>query len=306
MLGTKVLISVQASYLLYVNATGVLTCDNVIDVPLCFATKKQNRIDDGIYTVLPVIEVVSPVSMSEFKIITNEGITVEPFTTFEMNGHANPYSEPRTFFVLPRDATGIKSVIAKTKSDSYKTSLEFGIMPPPYNYEMGLDGVISDVLIYRGGQIENLDTNIKLLDDKVDTLESKNNGLKVVLDLPSFSSINIPKGQGKYYVNVREGNLFFETEFNYTSSSSAVHSPKITVSDDWTTKVYTLSLHKSASVMIDLLTGTITAYVKDTGEIVQQLKIFGTTYGYKTIAFEDFDDISNNGLYVLATGRRVK
>lgn len=173
MFDRNVVISVQASYLLYVNAMGVLTCDNVINVPLCFAIKKQNKIDNTEHTVLPAIEVVKPVSMSEFKIITNEGITVEPFTTLGMSDQANPYFEPRTFFVLPRDATGIKSVIAKTKSDSHKTSLEFGIMPPPYVYDTALNGSSAYIINYHAQQISTLNKNVESLDGRVDALENK-------------------------------------------------------------------------------------------------------------------------------------
>lgn len=307
MFGINAIISVQASYLLYVNAMGVLTCDNVIDVPLCFAIKKRNKVDNNTYTVLPVIEVVKPVSMSEFKIITNEGITVEPFT-LEADSDNNPYSEPRTFFVLPRDATGIKSVIAKTKSNSYKTSLKFGIMPPPYVYDTALDSPISYVITYQRNQINTLFKNVASLDGRINDLENKTNGLKVVVSADNniFSTKKLPKNSGKQTINIEDGALYFEADFNYGSSPSVGHSPRITVVDDASTVTYTLALNKSVSVTIDLLAATITAYVGSTGEIVKQLKIFNTIVGYESIAFEDFDDILDDTLTVIITGRNVE
>lgn len=100
--------------------------------------------------------------------------------------------------------------------------------------------------------------------------------------------------------------LFFGTNFTYLSVPPTVHSPKITVSDGITTKVYTLSLDKSVRVIIDLLTATLTAYDTGTGEIVQQRKIFETVVGYKSIDYEDFDDILGDELTVLIGGRSVE
>ena len=100
--------------------------------------------------------------------------------------------------------------------------------------------------------------------------------------------------------------LYFGTNFTYLSSPLIVHSPKITVSDGITTKVYTLSLNKSVRVIIDLLAATLTAYDTTTGEIVQQRKIFETVVGYKSIDYEDFDDILGDKLTVLIGGRSVE
>lgn len=283
------LISVQATYPTNVTSAGVLTCDDVIKIPLGYAVRRQAAIDHGAYSIIPVVELDIPIDFHVFEIITNEGVTVEPFST-----KTNSYDNVRSYFVLPPGTTGIKDVIFKPKDIRLRAALQFGVMSPPYNYDNALFGVTTSV--------------VSALDDKVDALEIKTNNLRIVSHElnASFPYKDLPKGSGKQTLNIDKDMLFFGTNFTYLSSPTIVHSPKITVSDGITTKVYTLSLNKSVRVIIDLLTATLTAYDVSTGEIVQQLKIFETVVGYKSIGYEDFDDISADKITVLIGGRSVE
>ena len=295
------LISVQATYTINVTSAGVLTCDDVIKIPLGYVVKRQNYIDKVsynaipvVYNVIPVVEMVIPIELHVFEIITNEGATVEPFSTLELPNVANPYNDVRFYFVLPPGTTGIKDVIFKPKHPGMRAALQFEVLPPPYNYDNALFGVVTSA--------------VSALDDRVDALETKTYNLRIVSHElnASFPYKDLPKGSGKQTLNIDKDMLFFGTNFTYLSSSSIGHSPKITVSDGITTKVYTLSLNKSVRVIIDLLTATLTAYDTDTGEIVQQRKIFETVVGYKSIGYEDFDDILGDELTVLIGGRSVE
>lgn len=283
------LISVQATYSTNVTSAGVLTCDDVIKIPLGYAVRRHAAIDYGVYSIIPVVELDIPIDVLVFEIITNEGVTVEPFST-----KANPYDNVRSYFVLPPGTTGIKDVIFKPKDISMRAALQFGVMSPPYNYDNALFGVTTSV--------------VSALDDKVDDLETKTNNLRIVSHElnASFPDKDLPKGSGKQTLNIDKDMLFFGTDFTYLSTPPTVHSPKITVSDGITTRVYTLSLDKSVRVIIDLLTATLTAYDVSTGEIVQQRKIFETVVGYKSIGYEDFDDILGDEITVFIGGRSVE
>lgn len=153
------LISVQATYVTRVTPTGVLTCDDVIKVPLGYASKRQTVINSDEYSIIPVVELDIPIEFLVFEIITNEGATVEPFSTPKLHDEANPYNHVRSFFVLPPGTTGIKDVIFKPKYSSVRTALQFGVSPPPYNYDTALFGVITSA--------------VSALDGRVDALESK-------------------------------------------------------------------------------------------------------------------------------------
>lgn len=290
----KTLISVQATYPIYITPAGVLTCDDVIKVPLAYAVDRQTEIDRGSYRIIPVVELAIPVEYLVFEIITNEGVTVEPFSTFKLPNEANPYNMVRSYFVLPSGTTGIKGVVFKPKYASMRVAFQFGVLPPPYNYDTALFGVITSSALE--------------LKRRVDALEDKTNNLRIVTHAPKgfFSHKELPKNSGKQTINIDKGVLNFWADFNYMPSSPTLHSPKITVSDGTSTTNCTLSLDKTVAVAIDLLAATITAYVRTTGEIVQQLKIFNTIYGYKTITFENFDDILDNALTVIITGRGVE
>lgn len=290
----ETLISVQGVYPIRFTDAGVLTCDDVIKVPLGYVAKRQTHIDYGSYNIIPVVEMLIPIELPVFEIITNEGATVEPFSTQELPDVANPYNGVRFYFVLPPGTTGIKDVISKPKYPSMRVALQFEVLPPPYNYDNALFGVVTSA--------------VSALDDRVDALETKTDNLRIVSHElnASFPYKDLPKGSGKQTLNIDKDMLFFGTNFTYLSSPSIVHSPKITVSDGITTKVYTLSLNKNVRVIIDLLTATLTAYDTGTGEIVQQRKIFETVVGYKSIGYEDFDDIIGDKITVLIGGRSVE
>lgn len=288
------LISVQATYTANVTSAGVLTCDDVIKIPLGYAVRRLTAIDHCLYSIIPVVEIDIPVDFLVFEIITNEGVTVEPFSTSKLSDETNPYGNVRSYFVLPSGTTGIKDVIFKPKLPSVRAAFQFEVLSPPYNYDNALFGVTTSVVL--------------ALDDKVGYLETKTNNLRIVSHElnASFPYKDLPKGSGKQTLIIDKDMLFFGTNFTYLSSPAIVHSPKITVSDGITTKVYTLSLNKSVRVIIDLLTATLTAYDVSTGEIVQQRKIFETVVGYQSIGYEDFDDISGDKITVLIGGRSVE
>lgn len=288
------LISVQATYKTNITSAGVLTCDDVIKIPLGYAVRRLTAIDHGAYSIIPVVEIDIPIDFLVFEIITNEGVTVEPFSTSKLSDETNPYGNVRSYFVLPPGTTGIKDVIFKPKVITVRAALQFEVLPPPYNYDNALFGVVTSA--------------VSALDDRVDALETKTDNLRIVSHelKASFPYKDLPKGSGKQTLNIDKDMLFFGTNFIYNTSPAIVHYPKITVSDGITTKVYTLSLDKNVRVIIDLLTATLTAYDTGTGEIVQQRKIFETVVGYKTIAYEDFDDIFSSELTVLIGGRSVE
>lgn len=291
---SKPLISVQATYSIRATPAGVLTCNDVIKIPLGYAVRRTTAIDRGVYNIIPVVEINIHSEFLVFEIITNEGVTVEPFSTSKLSDAANPYGNVRIYFVLPPGTTGIKDVIFKPKNPSVRAVFQFEVLPPPYNYDNALFGVTTLV--------------VSALADMVGDLRTKTNNLRIVSHElnASFPYKDLPTGSGKQTLNIDKDMLFIGTNFNYSSSPSIVHSPKITVSDGITTKVYTLSLNRSVRVIIDLLTATLTAYDRDTGEIVQQRKIFETVVGYKTIDYEDFDDIYGDKLTVLIGGRSVE
>lgn len=95
------LISVQGAYPIRITDAGVLTCDDVIKVPLGYVAKRQTVIDKRSYNIIPVVEIDIPIEFFVFEIITNEGVTVEPFSTSKLSDAANPYGPVRSYFVLP-------------------------------------------------------------------------------------------------------------------------------------------------------------------------------------------------------------
>lgn len=292
--------SIQASYLTYITASGVLVCDNIINVPTAKTVIKHNAINRATYKVIPVVELIMPNTAIGVKLLTNEGITVNPVPESAVEKPIYYYEPPRVYLVLPPGTTGVKKVFVDA-NENVTCALDFAVMPEPYNYDGGLFSVIAIHVNYAIGLIS-------ALGGRVDALEAKTNNLRIVTHAPNgfFSHKELPKNSGKQTINIDKGVLNFWANFNYMPSSSSPHSPKITVSDGTSTTNCTLSLDKTVAVTIDLLAATITAYVRTTGEIVQQLKIFNTIYGYKTITFENFDDILDNALTVIITGRGVE
>lgn len=173
------LISVQGAYPIHITDAGVLTCDDVIKVPLGYVAKRQT-VDKGSYNVIPVVEMVVPIEHLVFEIITNEGATVEPFSTLKLPDEGNPYNGVRFYFVLPPGTTGIKDVIFKSKYPSMRVALQFGVLPPPYNYDNALFGVITSAVSALDGRVDALDGRVDALDGRVDALESKRLYIKQV------------------------------------------------------------------------------------------------------------------------------
>lgn len=287
------LISVQATYTTNVTSAGVLTCEDVIKIPLGYAVRRQTDIDHGSYNIIPVVEIDIPFEFLVFEIITNEGVTVEPFSTSKLSDAANPYNNARVYFVLPSGTTGIKDVIFKPKYPSVRAAFQFEVLSPPYNYDNALFGVTTLV--------------VSALDDKVGLLETKTNNLKLTTKTPTFTHIELPKGEGKQTINIENDVLFYHTSFSYPISAEVTtHNPKITLHGGGRDLTYTLSLTKTTNtVSIDLMTGMIIVYGGVTGEILQQFKLAIPYNGFETLSFENFDDIDDTVLRLLLKGARV-
>lgn len=287
------LISVQASYWLYAAANGVITCDDVIHIPLAYERFGQAKINRKSYNILPVVEFATPIDVFEFKIITNEGITVEPFTTLNTSDVVNPYERDRIYFVLPKGTTGIKDVIIKSEYEGVSSALEFGIMPPPYNYDNALFGVITSEVLKTEQEVKNLK-------DKVD-------GLKLVTNSPYFPLKQLPKGAGRQTINIENGMLYFHTVPNFLNiSGDKTMNLTITLNDGVLDKSYTLALTKgSEAVLVDLVAGGIFVYLPSTGEVLKELRFNPMTSAYKTISYEGFDDILLDKLQVTISGRKI-
>lgn len=304
----KAIYSVQATYSLHVTPKNVITCDEIISLPLAYGVERFTKIDNVFHNVYPVVEIVSPVEDFVFDIYTNESVLVEPICISSESSDINSYRASRLFFFLPSNTTGIKKVVVKSKPSWYKVDLLFGIMPPPYNYENMQLSLIVGRVRYLESRVNGVEDETQTLNDRVDALENKTDNLKVVTHAlkTSYPRKELPKASGKQTINIEKGMLYFWTQYTYTSGSSKGFMTKITVSDGVTPTACTLTLDESQCVMIDLLACTITAFNAKTGKISQQLKIYPTIVGYKTIEFEDFDDIASNTLTVLITGRGVE
>ena len=205
------LISVQGAYPIRITDAGVLTCDDVIKVPLGYVAKRQT-VDKGSYNVIPVVEMVVPIEHLVFEIITNEGATVEPFSTLKLPDEGNPYNGVRFYFVLPPGTTGIKDVIFKPKYPSMRVALQFGVLPPPYNYDNALFGVITSA--------------VSALDGRVDALESKRLYVKQVPlnSYPGFFKIFGTNDQngilGWQFTFKTTGNVLTLTAGNHADSNN--------------------------------------------------------------------------------------
>lgn len=302
--------SIQRTYIINLVPTSnafALTCNQRIDVPVIDPdTEVQAVVYDVPRTVVPCVEIKTIDAILEginLVFETSEGANVLPVKIGSgiQEPLKNPYSHERFVLALPRGTTGIKSckVFYGENGDIIQHNFTFGIMPPPYNYDNALFGYISYRSIKNSDKITELNREIIILKNRTDNL-------KLVTKPPIYTTINLPKGAGKQTIKIANYMLYFWANFTYSSGSSAGHSPKITVSDGITTTTYTLTLDDSVIVTINLLAATITANVSITGEIVQQLKLFNTIFGYKTISFENFDDISDNALNVFTKGAGVE
>lgn len=231
------LISVQGAYPIRITDAGVLTCDDVIKVPLGYVAKRQTVIDKGSYNIIPVVELAIPIEYLVFEIITNEGATVEPFSTLKLPDEANPYNGVRIYFVLPPGTTGIKDVIFKPKYPSMRAVLQFEVLPPPYNYDNALFGVITSA--------------VSELDGRVDALESKRLYVKQVplKSYPGFFQIFGTNDQngilGWEFTFTNTGNLLTLTSGDLGSNASNTILNGVGIAES---KKLTLTYDKGSSI----------------------------------------------------------
>lgn len=231
------LISVQGAYPIRMTDAGVLTCDYVIKVPLGYVAKRQTVIDKGNYNIIPVVELAIPVEYLVFEIITNEGVTVEPFSTPKLPDKVNPYNGVRIYFVLPPGTTGIKDVIFKPKYPSMRAVLQFEVLPPPYNYDNALFGVITSA--------------VSELDGRVDALESKRLYVKQVplKSYPGFFQIFGTNDQngilGWEFTFTNTGNMLTLTSGNLGSNASNIILNDVGIAES---KKLTLTYDKGSSI----------------------------------------------------------
>lgn len=292
-----VVYSIQQTYIIKPVSKSekrILTCDERIDIPTIepFTEKKASVHQAEFMKVIPCIELAGKI-LDEFKLEfeTNEGITVLPLKIYPGSSHPldNPYLSFRYVLVLPRGATGVKSckIIHQYTKKEVQHNFTFGVMPPPYNYDNALFGYLSYGVGKNSKDISNLEKKVKLLTISTQPL--------------AFASRQLPKGKGKQTISLDTNIPFYETRFDYSSSlETTIHKPKITLrGGDGLDFVYTLSLDRPLTVVsIDLLTGVITAYNEDTGEILKQFKLGSPYEGFKTLSFENFDDIDDDFLSV--------
>lgn len=130
----------------------IFTCDERIDIP---TIEPLTYVDPVVYqghrpNVVPCIEITSTnmgLDGINLTFETNEGVTVLPvkIASGTQNPLENPYLDNRYVLVLPRGTTGIKTckIIVPDLGEEFQHNFTFGIMPPPYNYDNALFGLIS-------------------------------------------------------------------------------------------------------------------------------------------------------------------
>ena len=277
------LISVQGAYPIRITDAGVLTCDDVIKVPLGHVAKRQTVIDKGSYNIIPVVELVIPIELPVFEIITNEGAVVEPFSTLKLSDEANPYNGVRYYFVFPPGTTGIKDVIFKPKHPSMRVALQFEVLPPPYNYDNALFGVITSV--------------VSALDGRVDALESKRLYVKQVplKSYPGFFKIFGTNDQngilGWEFTFTNTGNMLTLTSGDLGSNASNIILNGVGIAES---KKLTLTYDKGSSIfsLYDITEGV-------TGAILSQRYLasgLGRTTGAPQVLHLLIDDLEQNVL----------
>lgn len=279
------LISVQGAYPIRITDAGVLTCDDVIKVPLGHVAKRQTVIDKGSYNIIPVVELAIPIEYLVFEIITNEGATVEPFSTLKLPDKANPYNGVRIYFVLPPGTTGIKDVIFKPKYPSMRAVLQFEVLPPPYNYDNALFGVITSA--------------VSELDGRVDALESKRLYVKQVplKSYPGFFQIFGTNDQtgilGWEFTFTNTGNMLTLTSGDLGSNASNTILNGVGIAES---KKLTLTYDKGSSIfsLYDITEGV-------TGAILSQRYLasgLGRTTGVSQSLHLIIDDSEQNVLNI--------
>ena len=293
----RLIYSIQSTYILTHVLTPereIFTCNQRIDIPTIEPLTQMKAVvyQEQPGTVVPCIELAGAF-LSEFNLTfeTNEGVTVLPvkIAPGRDNLLENPYLTPRYVLVLPRGATGVKSckLIHKATGKEVQHNFKFGIMPPPYNYDNALFGY------YTGAMLQLY----KNLVQEIGHAEVSNTS-------PDFPPIYLPKGEGAKTINIDPNELFFYAKFAYPlSTEPTMHKPVIALLVDRDEFDYTLPLNQTNNtVLIDLLTGMVTAYDSDNMEIIQQFMIDKRYGAFKTLVFDNFDDIDSPTLSVTPRG----
>lgn len=291
----RVVYSIQKTYIInpvHKSEKHILTCDERIDIPTIEPLPSVQPVfyNGQPLTVIPCVELkMIDLSFEDVNLVfeTNEGVTVLPIEIGPgiNTPSENPYKYSRSVLVLPRGATGVKTckITEKDTGIEIQHNFTFGIMPPPYNYDNALFGYYTGVFLQ--------------LHDGIKHLTVSNTPL-------NFAPAHLPKGEGTKTVRILPEELFFYVKFIYTSSPEpTIHKPIIALISDDDVFDYTLSLNKTNNtVLIDLFTGTITAYDSDNGETIQQFLIGEHHNTFKTLAFANFDDIGDTYLTVTPRG----
>ena len=296
----RVVYSIQRTYILthvLTREREFVTCNQRIDIPTIEPLTQMKAVvyQEQPVTVVPCIELAGAF-LSEFDLTfeTNEGVTVLPvkIQPGSENPLENPYLHFRYVLVLPRGATGVKSckLIHKATGKEVQHNLTFGVMPPPYNYDNALLGYISSA--------------VKDNRDFIEILPKLFQTITVSIISPPKGSVKLPKGEGAQTISILPDELFYYSNFWYPSTPEpTIHKPTIALTTDGDGFYYTLSLNKTKNtVLIDLFTGRITAYDSDNGEIIQQFMIDNRYNTFKTLIFNNFDDIDDIGLSVTPRG----
>lgn len=265
---TTALISVQATYNLYQADSGAVACDEVINIPLAYVVAKQVRMNKRSYLIVPVVEFNAPLMDIDFSIVTNEGVIVEPFLPPGRSEEANPYEGERFYFVLPRGTTGIKDVVI---SHNIPNALEYGIMPPPYNYDNALFGVITSAVGDNSDRIAELENFTPRYGYKMANGEHKVN----------FSIVGSP-------IAIKYNTHFITFSIVNSASTDVNFSFYISKVGDASERMEaTLTLKPGQSVIkIDLL--TLIVYVRGTNSLLvnDTYSLTGlTSHEYAPIAF---------------------
>lgn len=183
---SSVIYSIQRTYILkpvFKREKVIVTCNQRIDIPTIEPLTKMRTFvyPDRPLEIIPVIELAGDfLDLFNFTFETNEGVTVLPLKIGEgsHNPLENPYLHDRYVLVLPRGTTGVKSckIIDKATGFEAQHNFTFGVMPPPYNYDNALFGVISARVKNNTEYINILDKNVTNLEARVIALENKAGG----------------------------------------------------------------------------------------------------------------------------------
>lgn len=170
----SIVYSIQRTYIIKLVSKSekrILTCDERIDIPTIepLPNVKLASHEEQPLTIAPCIELAGD-SLEEFDLTfeTNEGVTVLPIKIEPMQ---TPYRSFRYVLVLPQGATGVKSckLIHKSTGKEVQHNFTFGIMPPPYNYDNALFGIMTSAVPF-------LDLRLRTLESRVTALENKAGG----------------------------------------------------------------------------------------------------------------------------------